>query len=183
MLHSTKAVGHHAHAGVRRGLPRTACAALLTFALAALAQASAPPVARPAPDFVLRSLEGANLRLSEHMGEVVMVTFWATWCGPCQQQLPALDELYNKYRRAGLVLLAVNIDDDAARATAMAQALKLTYPVLFDTRKEVSRAYDLGTMPLTILIDREGVVRYVSEGYRPGFDQVYAEQLRKLLNE
>jgi peroxiredoxin len=140
---------------------------------------------QPAPDFALRSWQGDNVRLSEHLGEVVLVNFWATWCGPCRQEMPQLDEIYGKYRRAGLVLFSVNIDEqsnlDAARE--MAKTLRVSYPVLFDARKEVSRAYQAGTMPLTVLIDREGVVRYVSEGYKTGYEARYTEKLRELLNE
>jgi thiol-disulfide isomerase/thioredoxin len=138
---------------------------------------------QPAPDFALRSLGNENLRLSEHLGEVVVINFWATWCGPCRQEMPLLDELYSKYRLVGLVLLSVNIDDAPDRAIEMAQALKVSYPVLLDARKDVSRAYQVGTLPLTVLIDREGIVRYVSEGYKPGYEKRYAEKLRELLNE
>ena len=123
------------------------------------------------------------VRLSEHLGEVVLINFWATWCGPCRQEMPLLDQLYAKYRLAGLVLLSVNIDEEQAPAAEMARTLEVTYPVLFDARKDVSRAYDVGTMPLTVLVDREGVVRYVSEGYKPGYEQRYTEKLRELLNE
>lgn len=140
-------------------------------------------VGQPAPDFALRSLGNENLRLSEHLGEVVVINFWATWCGPCRQEMPLLDELYGKYRLAGLVLLSINLDDDLDRATQMARTLHVSYPVLIDERKEVSRAYQVGTLPLTVLIDREGVVRYVSEGYKPGYEQRYADKLRELLNE
>lgn len=140
-------------------------------------------VGQPAPDFALRSLGNENLRLSEHHGEVVVINFWATWCGPCRQEMPLLDELYGKYRLAGLVLLSINLDDHVDRATQMAQTLKLSYPVLLDERKDVSRAYQVGTLPLTVLIDREGVVRYVSEGYKPGYEKRYADKLRELLNE
>lgn len=157
---------------------------MLALALAPVAGSSTTKLkGQPAPDFVLRTLDNANLRLSEHMGEVVMLNFWATWCGPCRQEMPLLDELYNKYRRAGLVLLSVNLDDTADRAAEMASALRITYPVLLDARKEVSRAYEVGTLPVTVLIDREGVVRYVSEGYKPGYEKSYADELRKLLNE
>lgn len=140
-------------------------------------------VGRPAPDFALRSLGDANLRLSEHLGDVIIVNFWATWCGPCRQEMPLLDEIYGKYKLAGLTLLSINIDDTAERAREMARTLKVTYPVLFDERKEVSRAYEVGSMPVTVLIDREGVVRYVSEGFKPGYEKRYTEQLRKLLND
>jgi thiol-disulfide isomerase/thioredoxin len=138
---------------------------------------------QPAADFALRSLAGDNVRLSEHLGEVVVINFWATWCGPCRQEMPLLDEIYNKYLRAGLVLFSVNIDEQRDPAVEMARTLKVSYPVLFDERKDVSRAYQVGTMPVTVLIDRAGVVRYVSEGYKPGYEQRYIEKLRELLNE
>jgi thiol-disulfide isomerase/thioredoxin len=140
-------------------------------------------VGQPAPDFALRSMKGPPMRLSEHLGEVVIINFWATWCGPCRQEMPLLDELYGKYQRAGLVLLSVNIDEAAEPAIEMAQTLNVSYPVLFDTRKEVSRAYDVSAMPVTVLVDRAGVVRYVSEGYKPGYEKRYTEKLRELLNE
>ena len=145
--------------------------------------AAADIVGQPAPDFALRSMKGPPMRLSEHLGEVVIINFWATWCGPCRQEMPLLDELYGKYQRAGLVLLSVNIDEAAEPAVEMAQTLKVSYPVLFDARKEVSRAYDVSAMPVTVLVDRAGVVRYVSEGYKPGYEKRYTEKLRELLNE
>jgi peroxiredoxin len=150
---------------------------LLSFA------AAADIVGQPAPDFALRSFKGPSVRLSEHLGEVVIINFWATWCGPCRQEMPLLDEIYGKYQRAGLVMLSVNIDESAAPAIEMAQTLKVSYPVLFDARKEVSRAYDVSAMPVTVLVDRAGVVRYVSEGYKPGYEKRYTEKLRELLNE
>ena len=145
--------------------------------------AAADIVGQPAPDFALRSMQGPSMRLSEHLGEVVIINFWATWCGPCRQEMPLLDQLYGKYQRAGLVLLSVNIDEAAEPAIEMAQTLKVSYPVLFDSRKEVSRAYDVSAMPVTVLVDRAGVVRYVSEGYKPGYEKRYTEKLRELLNE
>lgn len=165
-------------------LPRFALLALLLLGPAVCVPAGLL-VGQPAPDFALRSWDGANMRLSEHSGEVVLINFWATWCGPCRQEMPLLDEIYGKYRRAGLVLFSVNLDEqsnlDAARE--MAKTLRVSYPVLFDARKEVSRAYQASTMPLTVLIDREGVVRYISEGYKVGYETRYTEKLRELLNE
>jgi peroxiredoxin len=167
-------------------LPRLFAVAVLGIAASASmssAIAAPPIVSKPAPDFALRSLGDANVRLSEHLGEVVLINFWATWCGPCRQEMPLLDALYAKYQRAGLVMLGVNIDEDRADAVEMAQTLKVTYPILFDERKDVSRAYEVGTMPVTVLIDREGVVRYVSEGFKPGYEKQYTEKLRELLGE
>lgn len=145
--------------------------------------APADLVSRPASDFALRSLGQENIRLSEQLGEVVILNFWATWCGPCRQEMPLLDAIYSKYRRAGLVLLSINIDEDEEQAAEMAETLGVTYPVLMDARNEVAKAYELGTLPLTVLIDREGTVRYLSEGFKPGYEKRYTDKLRELLNE
>lgn len=164
---------------------RHAAAAVLflLLGLPVLAPAQTALVGKAAPDFALRSLRGENIRLSEHSGEVVIVNFWATWCGPCRQEMPQLDELYAKYRRAGLVLLGVSLDHQRDRASEMASTLKVAYPVLFDELRNVSRSYGVDDLPVTLLIDRQGVVRFVSQGYKPGYESRYAEQLRALLNE
>jgi thiol-disulfide isomerase/thioredoxin len=136
-----------------------------------------------APDFTLPSLGGPNLRLQEQRGRVVMVNFWATWCGPCRVEMPHLAKLYEKYRGSGFTLLAVNIDEDPRKAANLAGQLGLKFPVLLDTEKKVSRLYDLSTMPSTVLIDRDGRVRYVHRGYRDGFERTYDAQIRELLRE
>jgi peroxiredoxin len=145
-------------------------------------QVSAPE-ARSAPDFTLRSAEGPAVRLQEQRGRVVMVNFWATWCGPCRQEMPHLNRLYGKYRDAGFTLLGVNIDEDQAKAVSLAARLGLQFPVLLDTDKKVSRLYDLSTMPSTVLIDRDGRMRYVHLGYREGYESTYERQIRELLKE
>jgi peroxiredoxin len=165
------------------GVPMLLAIGLLVFVWAPGSRSAPSLIDQPAPDFALRSMTGENLRLSEHLGEVVVINFWATWCGPCRQEMPLLDEMYGKYHLAGLTLLGVNLDESSERATEMAKALKVSYPVLFDARKEVGRAYEVGSMPLTVMIDREGVVRQVFQGFKPGYEKHYAEQLRKLLNE
>ncbi len=162
---------------------RTMAAIAACFILCANASAAPALVGEAAPDFALRSLKDANMRLSEHLGQVVLINFWATWCGPCRQQMPQLDALYAKYQRAGLVMMGVNIDEDHTAAAEMSQTLGVSYPILFDARKEVARAYQLDVMPLTVLIDRGGIVRYVSEGYKPGYEKRYTEKLRELLGE
>ncbi len=136
-----------------------------------------------APDFVLKSSAGENLRLSEHRGEVVMINFWATWCGPCRQEMPLLDDLYQRYERVGFSLLGVNIDDDSRRAMQMIEELGVNFPVLFDERKEVSKLYDVQAMPVTVLVDREGTVRHVHHGYKPGYEEKYLTEIRSLLRE
>jgi peroxiredoxin len=136
-----------------------------------------------APDFVLRTLEQSNLRLSEFRGQVVLINFWASWCGACRQAMPALNDIYKKYQRAGFVMLSINLDDESQRAVSMAQSLKIRYPVLLDDHKTVSRLYQVETMPLTVLIDREGRVRFVHVGYNAGDERKFVAPLRALLNE
>jgi thiol-disulfide isomerase/thioredoxin len=160
-------------------------AAILSIMLAdaTLVAALAKDDGKEAPEFVLRTLDGQNLRLSEFRGEVVMINFWASWCGACRQAMPALNGLDEKYRRAGLVLLSINIDDETHRAEQMALGLKIRFPVLRDEQKAVSRLYQADTMPLTVLIDREGMVRYSHVGYNLGDEHKYQTELRTLLNE
>jgi peroxiredoxin len=158
------------------------------LALAALVAAAgtvgaAVTPATGAPDFTLPRLGGANLRLQEQRGQVVMVNFWATWCGPCRVEMPHLSRLYDKYRASGFTVLAVNIDEDPGKAANLASQLGMRFPVLLDTDKKVSRLYDLSTMPSTVLIDREGRVRYVHRGYRDGYEEIYDKQIRELLRE
>ena len=136
-----------------------------------------------APDFVLKSSTGENLRLSEYRGDVVMINFWATWCGPCRQEMPLLDDLYTRYSRVGFNLLGVNIDDDSRRAMQMVEELGVNFPVLFDESKEVSRLYQVEAMPVTVLVDREGTVRHVHHGYKPGYEEKYLTEIRSLLRE
>ena len=147
--------------------------------------AFAAPVAplSPAPDFTLRTIDGKNLRLQEMRGRVVLVNFWATWCGPCRQEMPHLNRLYEKYRASGFVMLGVNIDEDANNAMGVANKLGLKFPVLLDTDKKVSRLYDLSTMPSTVVIDRDGRVRYVHRGYRDGYEENYDKQILQLVKE
>lgn len=156
-----------------------ALSALLAFSAGAVLPAVVP--SSVAPDFTLRSMRGPNLRLQEQRGRVVLVNFWATWCGPCRQEMPQLNKLYEKYRSAGFELLSVNIDDDARHAADVAARMGLKFPVLLDTDKAVSRLYDLGTMPSTVLIDRDGRVRYLHRGYLAGYEDLYDKQIRELL--
>jgi peroxiredoxin len=156
-------------------------AAALAACSAGVGAAVAPSA--PAPDFTLRTLAGPNLRLAEQRGQVVMVNFWATWCGPCRQEMPHLNRLYEKYHAAGFQLLGVNVDDDAAKAADLAGKLGVKFPVLFDTDKRVTRTYDMSAMPATVLIDRDGRVRHLHRGWREGVEQTYEQQVRALLKE
>ena len=169
------------HRWVLRGVARVCLAAVLGVCASAAWPIVAPSA--PAPDFTLRRLDGPNLRLQEQRGQVVLVNFWATWCGPCRQEMPHLNRLYEKYRPSGFVLLGVNIDENERAAAELATRLGLKFPVLLDTDKRVSRLYDLHAMPATVLIDRDGRARFLHRGYREGMEQTYEQQIRDLLKE
>jgi len=158
------------------------------FALSALLAAASPAAAptivgKDAPDFVLKSMDGRNLRLSEFRGQVVLVNFWARWAGDSRQEMPALDRINTTYHRAGLIVLGVSVDEDSRRAREFAGAMKVGYPILFDTSSSIGRDYLLQKMPMTILVDRSGVVRYANVGFKRGDDGAYLDQIRELLRE
>jgi len=136
-----------------------------------------------APDFTLKSHTGENLRLSEHRGEVVMINFWASWCGPCRQEMPLLEELYAEYQPLGFTILGVNVEEDSSKARELLKEIPVSFPVLFDTQSKVSKLYDVIAMPSTVLVDRDGNVRYLHHGYKPGYEESYQEQVRELIRE
>jgi peroxiredoxin len=161
----------------------TAALLMCGLVLAGGAAHAGVSVSAPAPDFTLRTLAGSNMRLQEQRGKVVMINFWATWCGPCRQEMPHLNKLHEKYAKSGFVLMGVNVDDDVRNAADLAGKLGVKFPVLLDTEKTVSRNYDMSTMPSTLLIDREGRVRHLHRGYRSGYETTYEQQIRDLLKE
>jgi peroxiredoxin len=164
--------------------PRFVLECALGALLAAASTAAVPTlVGREAPDFVLKSQDGKNLRLSEFRGQVVVVNFWARWAGDARQEMPALDRINTTYNRAGLVVLGVSVDEDSRRAREFADAMKVRYPILFDTGSNIGRDYLLQKMPVTILVDRSGVVRYSNVGFKRGDERTYLDQIRELLRE
>lgn len=156
---------------------------LLGLPLLAVAPHAAELAGAQAPDFVLKSMTGENLRLSEYRGEVVLINFWSGGCGDCRESMPALNDLYQRYREVGFQLLSVNMDRDQDDAYEMAANLGMSHPVLFDKGRKVSKEYEVATLPMILLVDREGVVRHVNEGYRRGREEIYLQQLRALLRE
>lgn len=137
----------------------------------------------PAPDFTLKSHSGQNLKLSEHRGEVVLINFWASWCGPCRQEMPLLSELHDKYKALGFTVLGVNVEQDSSEAKKLLKESPVSFPVLFDNDSVVSKQYDVVAMPSTVLVDRNGKMRFLHKGYKPGEEEIYLEMVRSLLRE
>lgn len=136
-----------------------------------------------APDFVLKSTAGPNLRLSEYRGEVVALAFWASWCGECRSQLENLEELHQAYGQSGLRILAVSLDSNMTQARNTADALDVAFPILFDARGEVAELYEVDDLPLIVFVDREGRLRETIEGYSRSEQEALVSRLRDLLRE
>ena len=161
-----------------RLLKQTAMALVLMAGTAFAADAGGP-----APSFTLAALTGQQAALSQYKGQVVMVNFWATWCGPCQQEMPLLDQMYKKYKPAGFTLIGVNVDKEAPAVKDLMARKPVSFPVLLDPANQVSKAYHVDEMPSSVLIDRKGEIRYIHRGYRPGDENEYQDRIRQLIRE
>ena len=141
------------------------------------------PLSGKAADFTLPSNQGKPLKLSDFRGDVVMLNFWASWCGPCRQEMPLLDDLQKRFKKIGFTVLGVNLDEDVADAKGLLKEIPVTFPVVFDSKSKVSETYQLDSMPTTVMIDRKGNKRFLHRGYKPGFEVDYEKQIRTLLRE
>ena len=140
-------------------------------------------VGRQAPDFALHAASGSNVRMSEHHGDVVVLSFWSSHCSPCRTQLKALDKSLATYRSAGLTIIGIGVDDDQGQSRDYARSIAVGFTLLLDPSKGVARSYQVDNLPMTVLIDRGGNVRYVLRDYSSASDELYLQQLRALLNE
>ncbi len=135
----------------------------------------------PAPDFALRGIDGHTLRLSEFRSDIVLLSFSSERCTRCRQSMPLLEELFRLHAVDGLQVISVDIDGNSKSAENVAKELGLTFPVLLDTDQSVSRLYDLNRLPLILLIDREGTVRFENKGFRGDSGAQISAKLDRLL--
>lgn len=121
---------------------------------------SRPAINTPAPAFQLMDLDGGLHSLPEYQGKVVFLNFWATWCGPCKVEMPAMEALYQAFRAQGLEILAVSVDQQGAAVTRpFKEAMGLSFPILHDSTHQVGLTYGARTLPMTYVIDRKGIIR------------------------
>lgn len=168
------------------GLTLALLAALAATALAVSPAPGPAAVGRPAPDFRLESLGKSRTptALKDLSGQVVLIDFWASWCGPCKRTLPELARL--GARHPGLKVLAVSIDEDRAKAVGFLKAKDRGLQglhALHDSGREVAASYDLAGMPSAVLIDRRGVLRGRWDGYTERDLGRMEAEARKLLEE
>lgn len=145
--------------------------------------ASAKDAGKPAPDFTLKSKSGENMRLEEQQGNVVLINFWASWCAPCREELPHFEEMQQQYEDLGFTVLAINVDEDPAKARVLLDDVEVSFPVLFDHKDKVSKLYDVRAMPTTVIVDRDGNKRLTHYGYKSGDEKKYQTVVKALLRE
>jgi thiol-disulfide isomerase/thioredoxin len=155
-----------------------ALAAALGLSLPALATAPGP-----APQFSLAARGGSEVSLAQYKGQVVMINFWASWCGPCRQEMPLLESIYKKYNKLGFVMLGVNVEPDSQLANEWLKQTPVSFPILYDKDSKVSKLYDVAGMPSTVIIDRGGKLRMLHRGYKPGDENEYLDSIRALVRE
>jgi len=155
--------------------------ALLLVTLALVLPTWAGVAEVPAPGFTLQSSDGKPVSLAQFKGDVVMINFWASWCGPCRQEMPLLNDIYKQYEAMGFTLLGVNVEPHASAANAWLKKTPVSYPILYDPNSQVSQLYQVQAMPTTVIIDRKGIVRFVHSGYLPGDENQYMNSIRALI--
>ena len=153
--------------------------AALTLSLPALAGTATGP----APAFTLAARSGQDVSLAQYRGQVVMINFWASWCGPCRQEMPLLESIYKKYNKMGFTMLGVNVEPDSNAANEWLKATPVSFPILYDRDSKVSKLYDVAGMPSTVIIDRSGKLRVLHRGYKPGDENEYLDSIRSLIRE
>lgn len=165
---------------------------LISFAITQSVQAK--ELSGLMPDFTLSSVKDGNIRLEELRGQVVMLNFWATWCGPCRQEMPELQALYDRYSKAGFTILGINIENSKNASKkreidSFVAEKALTFPILYDNQKDVTTMLEnqfLGKsmgMPTTVFLDRGGNARFLHQAYKPGDEKKYKAMIKTLLRE
>ncbi len=158
------------------------CVLTLGCLLLATTNASAE-VGGPAPDFALPDAAGKVVSLQDYAGQVLLINFWASWCGPCREEMPLLDQLSQRYGPLGFTMLGINVEEDSALADRFLQGTPVDFPILYDRENAVSKLYDVIAMPTTVLVDRQGNIRFVHHGYEAGNENEYQDQIRTLVRE
>ena len=147
-----------------------------------MAQEPAVPYGEPAPDFALPALDGAEVRLADQQGQVVLVDFWATWCGPCKEELPHIETFHRQYGDSGLRVLALSTDMDDDAVQPFIDEHDYTFTVLH-ADNAVQSDYGVSGIPVVYLVDRQGRVRWHRVGFGPGGEEEMGREIEKLLNE
>lgn len=152
--------------------------AMILFSL----QSFGAGVNSPMPNFSLPNLSGkGTFSLKNFKGKVVIIDFWASWCEPCKVELPALMKLYGTYKKKGLEVLGVNLDDSKDNAAAFLKEHKIVLPMAHDEGKKLATQVDVKAMPTSLILDRKGKIKFIHNGYNEGDIQKFEKEIKSLL--
>ena len=138
-----------------------------------------------APDFELPDLNGQVVSLSDFRGKPVFINFWASWCGPCRDEIPYIQEIFEdkEWIDRGLVILAINLGEDSSTVTEFMQAYGLSFTVLLDSKLHVAQEYNIRPIPTTFLIDEDGIIQDIKIGSFPGKAEIEQRMLNAIVKE
>jgi peroxiredoxin len=145
--------------------------------------ANAVQIGTSAPDFSLSDPKGTVVTFKQLRGKVVFLDFWAPWCDPCREELPALDALYKKYGKDGFEVIGIDVDSSEKLLVEFLQKVPVTFTVLIDKKGVIKREYSIRTLPAAFIIGRDGVIRYVHMGFGKEFLQMYEKEIAELLKQ
>lgn len=135
-------------------------------------------VGQKAPDFMAQDLSGKEVRLSELKGKGVILNFWGTWCAPCRQEMPALEEMSKELADQNIVILAINNGESDVVVKSFAENYKLTFPILLDRRLDISKAYQANNLPTSVFIKPDGTIAWIVTG--PMTADIIRENAKKM---
>jgi len=159
---------------------RAVCVLALAL-VASTASALAPGDVPPGID--VSDQAGNRVDLNALKGKVVVVDFWASWCGPCRQEMPVLEELHKKYAEQGLVIIGVNIDTNAKKMNNFLKGTPASFRIVHDRKLAVATKYEPATMPSSYLVGRDGKIRHIHEGFRKKDAAEFEKRIQQLLAE
>jgi thiol-disulfide isomerase/thioredoxin len=140
---------------------RVAAICMMGFAAADLRAADLKPwTGGPAPSLELRDLDNRVHRLADYRGKVVLINFWATWCGPCRDEMPSIQELKRKLAGRPFIVLAVNLDEPETRIRQFLKEVKIDFTILLDPERRVARTWEARILPASFVIGADGRIRY-----------------------
>jgi len=161
--------------------PGLSGSALLVAVFVGAGGALAAAVGEKAPSFVLSTAADEAISLDRLRGQVVYVDFWASWCGPCRRSFPWMNELQQRYRNSGVTIIAINVDTKREDAERFLRQYPAIFAVVYDAAGATPRAYDVKAMPSSYLVDREGRIAAIEQGFLDERRSALEDKIRSLL--
>lgn len=171
------------HTRVNRTKSYVTCLIVILSAVLSLSVNANEMIGKPAPDFTLKSMAGKNTNLVEQRGNIIVLNFWASWCGPCRKEMPILQKFHDKYTDLGVQVWGVNVEQENQAGRDFIKGIDVNFPIFFDESNTLSASYQVEAMPTTVIVDRNGAIRYVFRGYKDGYEKKYAKAIKKLIRE